>query len=217
MKRSIRRQWTGALAAAWAAAMVYVSRLPEAPSLDSIRPELPAFASASGRGRLAPASNGSSVSNARVREGDYLQLITTARAEAASERWAGASAAYGSASELVPASVEAALGKQQALIQQGRYAESERAAHQVLKLDPANYWSRLWLAWALFNRHEYRDAGALYQDVLRAYPSEIEPAIGLGYAQLNSGERSLAAATFGAILARFPRDSRALAGAALTR
>ena len=218
MKRSTRRQWTGALAVAAAAALVYASWSIDARTRASIQPEhTVGTAWSPSPEHPQPATTRSTSAGRRAQQGEYLQLITAARAAAALGHWAKAAEGYGRASELIPRSVEAALGEQHALVQLERFEESERTARRVLKLDPANYWGRLWLAWALFNRRQYREAATLYEELLDTYPSEVEPAIGLGYAQVHCGERSRAAATFGAVLARFPRDSRALAGAALTR
>jgi len=147
----------------------------------------------------------------------YFPRLRVAYLELRLKRYSAAVVDYGRAAELAPRSIEALLGKQQALVALGRFAEAEVVGRSILASDADNYLASSRLAWTLFNLGRYDEATKVYASVLALYPGDLEMATGLGYAQLRGGRKRDAGETFRAVLAISPANVRAREGLAACR
>ncbi|HSU38559.1 MAG TPA: tetratricopeptide repeat protein [Polyangiaceae bacterium] len=147
----------------------------------------------------------------------YFAALRVAYLELQLKNYAAAARDYAHAGQLAPRSIEALLGRQQALLALERYTEAEPVGRAVLASDADNYLGTSRLAFTLFNLKHYDTAAALYARLLVLYPSDLEMMTGLGYAELRAGRKREARDTFRALLAISPDHPRARAGLAACR
>lgn len=157
----------------------------------------------------------SSVADANPKR--YFARLRVAYLELLQNNFAAAAKDYARAAELLPQSLEALLGRQQALIALGRYADAEPLGREILARDADNYLGSSRLAWTLFNLKRYPESAKIYARLLVLYPSDLEMATGLGYALLRSGRKSDAAEAFRSVLTASPAHPRAREGLAACR
>jgi len=147
----------------------------------------------------------------------YFDVVRVAYLELRLEKYAAAAQDYARAAKLAPRSLEALLGRQQALLALERYTDAEPVGRAVLASDADNYLGSSRLAFTLFNLKRYDEAAALYARLLVLYPSDLEMMTGLGYSELRAGRKREARETFRALLAISPEHPRARAGLAACR
>jgi tetratricopeptide (TPR) repeat protein len=147
----------------------------------------------------------------------YFARLRVAYLELALKNYAAAERDYARAAELAPRSIEALLGRQQALIALGRYEDAEGAGRAVLARDPDNYLASSRLAWTFFSLKRFGEAAKLYTGVLSLYPGDLEMMLGLGYSQLRAGKKRDAAETFRVVLGINKNHPRAREGLAACR
>ncbi|HEV8548055.1 MAG TPA: tetratricopeptide repeat protein [Polyangiaceae bacterium] len=150
-------------------------------------------------------------------EPGYFKLLYRAYGELLAKDYAAAAADYGRAAKLLPRSIEALLGEQQALLALGRFADAEPVARAILERDADNYLATSRLAWTLFNLKRYKEAADVYTSVLELYPGDLEMMVGLGYSELRAGRKPAAAVAFRTALAISPKHPRARTGLAQCR
>jgi len=147
----------------------------------------------------------------------YFARIRVAFLELGLKNYAAAADDYARAAALAPRALEALLGRQQALLALGRYAEAETAGRQALARDGDNYLAASRLAWTLFSLKRYAEAGKVYARVVTLYPSDLEMTTGLAYSELRAGRKREASDAFRAVLAILPSHARAREGLAACR
>lgn len=147
----------------------------------------------------------------------YFAVVRVAYLELQLKNYAAAAQDYARAAKLAPRSLEALLGRQQALLALERYTEAEPVGRAVLASDADNYLGTSRLAFTLFNLKRYDEAAVLYARLLVLYPSDLEMMTGLGYSQLRAGRKREARETFRSLLAISPEHPRARAGLAACR
>jgi len=147
----------------------------------------------------------------------YFPRIRAAFLELGLKSYAAAADDYARAATLAPRSIEALLGRQQALVALARYAEAEAVGREALARDADNYLAASRLAWTLFSLKRYAEAAKIYARVLTLYPSDLEMMTGLGYSELRAGRKREAGDAFRAVLAILPSHPRAREGLAACR
>jgi tetratricopeptide (TPR) repeat protein len=147
----------------------------------------------------------------------YFPRVRVAYLELKLNDYAAAAHDYGRAAALAPRSIEALLGKQQALVALARYREAEAIGREVLARDADNYLAASRLAWTLFSLKRYDEAAKLYARILTLYPGDLEMMTGLGYAELRGGRKREAREAFRAVLASVSNHARAREGLAACR
>jgi tetratricopeptide (TPR) repeat protein len=148
---------------------------------------------------------------------EYFPRLRTAYLELKLKQFGAAADDYARAATLAPRSVEPLLGRQQALVELGKYRDAEAVAREVLARDADNYLGSSRLAWTLYSMGRYAEAAQVYARVLTLYPGDLEMMTGLGYAELKAGRKSEAAEAFRAVLAIVSSHARARQGLALCR
>jgi tetratricopeptide (TPR) repeat protein len=154
---------------------------------------------------------------ARAKPSLYFAALRLAYLQLQLKNYGAAATNYAHAAELAPRSLEALLGRQQALLALERYTDAEPVGRAVLARDADNYLGTSRLAFTLFNLKRYDEAAALYTSVLSLYPSDLEMMTGLGYAELRAGRKRQARETFRTLLAIAPDHARGRAGLAACR
>ena len=96
---------------------------------------------------------------------------------------------YQIAMEVAPYSVEARLGYMLPLLAQGRYAEVEKVAYQILKTDYYNYYANLRLAYALRMQKKYDLASEVARKMLVLYPTDVQFLVELALDYLGMGQK----------------------------
>lgn len=148
---------------------------------------------------------------------EYFPRLRSAYLELQQKQFVAAADDYARAAALAPRSVEARLGRQQALVELGKYGDAEAAGREVLARDADNYLGSSRLAWTLYSLKRYSEAAKLYARVLTLYPGDLEMMTGLGYSELKAGRKGEAADAFRAVLAIVTNHPRARQGLALCR
>ena len=96
---------------------------------------------------------------------------------------------YQIAMEVAPYSVEARLGYMLPLLAQGRYAEVEKVAYQILKTDYYNYYANLRLAYALRMQKKYDLASEVARKMLVLYPTDVQFLVELALDYIGMGQK----------------------------
>lgn len=147
----------------------------------------------------------------------YFPRLRTAYLELQLKQFSAAADDYARAAALAPRALEPLLGRQQALLELGKYAQAEGVGRQVLARDADNYLGASRLAWTLFSLKRYAEAAKIYGRVLTLYPGDLEMMTGLGYAELRAGRKREAAEAFRSVLSIVSAHARAREGLALCR
>lgn len=118
---------------------------------------------------------------------------------------------YETAIRVAPYSLEAKLGALLPLMAQGRYAESETRAYQILTADYYNYFGNLRLAYTLRMQGKLDQAHAVLVKMLAAYPTDTAFLAELGLVLVGQGDKDGAAAVFSDVLTLDPENVSAQA------
>lgn len=122
---------------------------------------------------------------------------------------------YQAAVLLSPRAVEPRLGQMLPLLAQGKYAEVEVLAREVLKLDGNHYTASLRLAYALRRQGKLPQAEQVNDQMLRLYPTDVAFLVEQGYTYLAERRSADAARVFAEVLLLVPEHPDAVAGLAL--
>jgi protein O-GlcNAc transferase len=125
---------------------------------------------------------------------------------------AESAAAYGAASAIEPASIEARVAMLVPLMALSKWNDVVAVAQEVLKRDPENYLAMQRLAFAKFSTQHFPEAETLYRHLAKLYPSDIELRSSLAWAILRMGKLKEAAALFNTVLEVSPTHVSATAG-----
>jgi tetratricopeptide (TPR) repeat protein len=147
----------------------------------------------------------------------YFPRLRSAYLELRLKHFSAAAEDYSRAAALAPRAIEPLLGRQQALVELGKFGEAEAVGRAVLARDADNYLGASRLAWTLFSLKRYEEAAKLYGRLLTLYPGDLEMMTGLGYAELRAGRKREAAEAFRSVLAIVSGHARAREGLSLCR
>jgi tetratricopeptide (TPR) repeat protein len=120
-----------------------------------------------------------------------------------------AGAHYDVATTAAPAALEPKLGHLLPLLAQGRWAEAEGLAYQVVSVDHYNYYGNLRLAVALRMQGKVEQAYQIALKMVSAYPTEIPYLVELAQVEDARGKKDEAKRLFGEILILDPENQTA--------
>jgi len=117
---------------------------------------------------------------------------------------------YEVANTAAPLAMEPKLGRLLPLLAQGRWAEAETVAYQIVSVDHYNYYGNLRLIIAL---REQKKLGPAYQIALKmvgVYPTDMYYLVELALVNDARGDTAEARRLFGEILILYPQNETAL-------
>ncbi|PCH61165.1 MAG: hypothetical protein COC04_06330 [Gammaproteobacteria bacterium] len=118
---------------------------------------------------------------------------------------------YKKAIKINPKSIDARSGLILPLIAQGRWAEVERSAKQILKLAPSNYQARVYLMAVAEKKRSWEALRGLALVVVASYPSQVDAWVYLARSEHHLGNDLRASQAYNNVLIRYPSNLEAIA------
>lgn len=122
---------------------------------------------------------------------------------------ANAAAHYEVAIRAAPMALEPKLGRLLPLLAQGRWAEAETLAYQIVSVDHYNYYGNLRLAVALRMQGKVDQAYQIALKMVGAYPTDLLHLVELAQIQDARGDQAEARRLFGEVLILDPENQTA--------
>jgi tetratricopeptide (TPR) repeat protein len=116
---------------------------------------------------------------------------------------------YEVAGSAAPAALEPRLGRLLPLLAQGRWADAESLAYQIVSVDHYSYYGNLRLIIALRMQKKFDAAYQLAQKMVRVYPTDLHYLVELALLHDARGDAAEAKRLFGEILILDPQNETA--------